>query len=242
MIVGILAAVIVAAFLGGYTMGKYDDTTKTPTVIQQVQPQTTTNQPTQQPQQGPTIIQNVSADDDPAIGSDDAKITVIEFSDFQCPFCEKFATNTFSQLKTEYVDSGKVKFVYRDFPLDRIHPNARGAALAAGCANEQGKFWEYHENLFSQQGDWSSLDSATASMTFIDIASELNMDKSKFSACLESQKYNNEVGKDFSDGRGYGVTGTPTFFIGNSKDGFTKLVGAQSIGALRNIIDRQLSQ
>lgn len=242
MIAGILAACIVAAFLGGYTMGKYDDTAKAPTEIQQVQPQATTNQPTQQPQQGPTIIQNVSADDDPVIGSDDAKITIIEFSDFQCPFCERFATNTFSQLKTEYVDSGKVKFVYRDFPLDRIHPNARGAALAAGCANEQDKFWEYHDSLFSQQNNWASLNPASASMIFIDIATELNMDKSTFSVCLESQKYNNEVGKDYSDGRQYGVTGTPTFFIGNSEDGFTKVTGSQSIGALRNIIDRQLTQ
>lgn len=241
---GIMVACIAAAFLGGYTVGQYGDVTTT--VNQQAQSPSNANQPptqpTQQPQQGSGMIQNVSIDDDPVKGNDNAKITIIEFSDFQCPFCERFATQTFSQLMTEYVDSGKAKFVYRDFPLDDLHPNARAAALAAECAHSQGKFWEYHEKLFSQQGEWERLNSTAVSTAFVGMASGLNLDKSSFNTCLESKKYSDEVKNDYSQGTRYGVTGTPTFFIGNSNDGFVKVVGSKPIQSFRDVIDPLLTQ
>jgi protein-disulfide isomerase len=94
----------------------------------------------------------VSTDDDPSLGDPNAPVTIIEFSDFQCPYCRRFWEQTLPQLKSEYIDTGKVRLVYRDYPLSTIHPGALPAAMAAGCANEQGKFWEYHDQIFEEQG------------------------------------------------------------------------------------------
>ncbi len=91
------------------------------------------------------------ADDDPVLGNPNAPVTIIEFGDFQCPYCKKFHDDTFPMLKKTYIDTGKAKFVYRDFPLENIHPNARPAAEAAECADDQGKFWEYHNALYRDQ-------------------------------------------------------------------------------------------
>ena len=92
---------------------------------------------------------------DPTLGKKDAPIVMLEFSDFQCPFCGKFWRETLPQIKKDYVETGKVLFVYKDFPLRQIHPHAQQAAEAALCANEQGKFWEYHDTLFSKQTEWA---------------------------------------------------------------------------------------
>ena len=97
-----------------------------------------------------------TVDDDPVLGDANAKVTVIEFTDFQCPFCGRHFEQTFGQIKENYVDSGKVKYVLRDFPLS-FHPHAEEAAEAAECANDQGKFWEMHDELFSNQAEWSAL-------------------------------------------------------------------------------------
>lgn len=93
----------------------------------------------------------------PVLGKDSAKLTIVEFSDFQCPFCESFFTGTYPQLKKNYIDTGKVKLAFRHYPLTGIHPNAQRAHEAAECANEQGKFWEYHDLLFKLQQNWSNL-------------------------------------------------------------------------------------
>lgn len=93
----------------------------------------------------------------PILGDQNAKITIVEFSDFQCPFCESFFTSTFPELKKNYIDTGKVKLAFRHYPLTSIHPNAETAHNAAECANEQGKFWEYHDLLFKNQPTWSEL-------------------------------------------------------------------------------------
>ncbi len=93
----------------------------------------------------------------PVLGNDDAKITIIEFSDFQCPFCKQFYTDTLPQLKSEYLDTGKAQLTFRHYPLTSIHPNAETAHRASECANEQGKFWEYHDLLFETQDSWSGL-------------------------------------------------------------------------------------
>lgn len=100
---------------------------------------------------------NVSKGNLPVLGSSDAKITIIEFSDFQCPFCESFFMSTYPELKKNYIDTGKVQFAFRHYPLTSIHPNAQKAHEAAECANEQGKFWEYHDKLFQTQAVWTDL-------------------------------------------------------------------------------------
>lgn len=105
----------------------------------------------------PAPKQDVAIGHLPILGNKDAAVTVIEFSDFQCPFCDQFVKNTYPQLKKEYIDTGKIAFAYRHFPLTSIHPNATPAAIASECANEQGKFWEYHDTLFQNQATWANL-------------------------------------------------------------------------------------
>ena len=100
---------------------------------------------------GPVIDMKALADDDPVLGDPNAKVTIIAFEDFQCPFCERFDTQTFPQLKSQYIDTGKAKFIFRDFPLS-FHQNADNAANTAECANEQGKFWQMHDKLFTNNG------------------------------------------------------------------------------------------
>ncbi|MCD6109946.1 DsbA family protein [bacterium] len=152
----------------------------------------------------------ISEDDDPYLGDENTIVTIIDFSDYQCPFCNKFYSNILPQLKTDYIDTGKVKYVFRDFPLN-IHPKAKYAHYSADCALEQGKYWEMHNKLFESQSDWEKSDDLTK--TFTDYASELGMNTSNFQECLASEKYKDEVKKDIEDGISYGVKGTPTLFI-----------------------------
>ncbi len=171
---------------------------------------------------------NISLDDDAVLGSADAKVTIVEFSEYLCPFCGRFARDTFPQIKANYIDTGKVRFVFRDYI---VHTTAHLASEASECAHEQGndKFWAYNEKLFQNQG-------ALTSDNLKSYASELGLDTAKFDACLDSGKYASEVDKDTSDGRSYGVTGTPTFFI-NGK----KLVGAQPYATFQTEIDAALA-
>ena len=170
---------------------------------------------------------DVSVDDDPVKGDKNAPVTIIEFSDFQCPFCGKFFKETFGQIDEKYIKTGKVKMVFRDFPLS-FHENAQKSAEAAECADEQGKFWEYHDMLFENQEKLSVEDLKR-------YAVELGLDKDKFDSCLDSEKYKDEVKKDFSDGQKYGVSGTPAFFING------KLVsGAQPFSAFEKVIEAEL--
>src|SRR3989344_5308544 len=147
----------------------------------------------------------VSVDDDAFIGEENALVTIVEFSDYQCPFCERFYLQTLDQLKKEYIDTGKVKLVYRDFPLD-FHPNAQKAAEAAECAGEQNKYWEMHNKLFE-----SGVEGGVA--TFKVYAKDLGLDTGKFDTCLDSGKTASEVKKDMQDGSAAGISGTPGFII-----------------------------
>lgn len=188
--------------------------------------------PTVQPPAAAVAANPPKEDDDAVLGKKDAKVTLIEFTDYQCPFCGRHFTQTFGQIKKEYVDTGKVKYIVRDFPLS-IHPNAPKAAEATECAHAQGKFWEMHETIFSKQSLWSSAPSATD--LFKQYASDLGLDGAKFATCLDSGKFTAETQKDFADGSASGVTGTPAFFI-NGK----KLSGAQPFAAFKAAIDAEL--
>jgi protein-disulfide isomerase len=176
----------------------------------------------------------VSTDDDPIIGSPDAPVTIIEFSDFQCPFCAAFFSETLPTIKTDYIDTEKVRMVYRDFPLSNIHPHAEEAAEAANCASEQGKFWEYHDLLFQNQQIWAS---GNTTVELRGYASNLGLDETAFDQCLSSGRYADEVSKDLMDGQTAGVTGTPTFFING-----LKVVGAQPSDVFTSIIDSELKR
>ena len=182
----------------------------------------------------------ISADDDPIIGNSDAPITIIEFSDFQCPFCARFYTQTLPLILEEYIEQGKVKLVFRDFPIQSIHPNALPASVAAECANDQGKFREMHDILFEKQNEWNKLETTEALYVFSEYASSMQLDQKTFDSCLTSGKHIPEIQNDLNDGRDYGVTGTPGFFVGNEKIGFTELKGAQPFDSFKKIIDAQL--
>lgn len=182
----------------------------------------------------------ISADDDPIIGNPDAPITIIEFSDFQCPFCARFHVQTLPSIYEEYIDQGKVKLVFRDFPIQSIHPNALAASVAAECANEQGKFKEMHDRLFDEQNEWNKLETSSALSLFNNYAAEIQIKQDTFSSCIASGKYLDEIRKDLEDGRNYGVSGTPGFFIGNDEIGYVELKGAQPFDSFKKVIDAQL--
>jgi len=173
----------------------------------------------------PVRVSNPSPDDDPFWGPADAPVTIIEFSDFQCPYCGRFIAQTYPQIKQQY--EGKVRFVFRDFPLSG-HENAQKAAEAAGCASEQGKFWEYHDILFANQQalDVTSLKS---------YAGQLGLDTAAFNQCLDSGTRAQETQKDYQDGISYGVTGTPAFIV----DGLL-MIGAQPFANFQTAIDAAL--
>ncbi len=151
------------------------------------------------------------ADDDPIIGDPKAPVTVVEFSDFQCPYCSRFFTATFGKIEENYIKSGKVKFVYRDFPLADKHPQAILAAEAAQCANDQSKFKEMHDQLFLHQELWAGVEKPKDAMK--KFATTIGLDVKQFTGCLESNKYKAEIQKDLVDGSAVGVNGTPSFFV-----------------------------
>ncbi|MCV0392592.1 MAG: DsbA family protein [Nitrosopumilus sp.] len=194
----------------------------------------------QLPSEQPKLPVKISMDNDPIIGDPDAPITIIEFSDFQCPFCARFHIQTLPLILQEYIDQGKVKLVFRDFPIQSIHPNALPAAVAAECANEQGQFRAMHDMLFDNQNEWNDQETVIAVSIFSQYATAIQLDQEKFDSCLSSGKYIDEIIKDLDDGRDYGVTGTPGFFVGNDKLGYVELKGAQPFDSFKKIIDVQL--
>lgn len=182
----------------------------------------------------------VSIQGAPAMGDSKAKVTVVEFSDYQCPFCARHNSQTLPQLVSDYVKTGKIKYVLRDFPLENMHPQALKAAQAARCAGDQGKYWEMHDKLVSNQ---RSLDART----FESYAKGLSMDVGSFNKCVESNKYAEKVRLDLKDGQEAGVNGTPTFFVGytdgNSDVKATAtLVGAQPFAKFKETIDGLLAK
>jgi protein-disulfide isomerase len=241
MIVALVVAVAVAAFFAGSYFSNLDSDVVTQSelkdAISKVESKIGSVQ--QAPSQ-PSQPVKISLDNDPIRGDPNAPITIVEFSDFQCPFCARFHVQTLPLLLEEYIDTGKVNLVYRDFPIQSIHPNALPAAVAAECANEQGKYWEYHDTLFEKQSAWSRLDSTTAVSTFSQYATDVGLEQQQFDSCLGSGKYLEEVQGDLSDGRDYDITGTPGFFIGNDEIGFVKINGAQPFDSFQRIIDAQL--
>jgi protein-disulfide isomerase len=164
----------------------------------------------------------------PTAGKKDAPVELVEFSDFQCPFCQRMAP-TLKEVKQKYPD--KVKIVYRQFPLTNIHPFAFKAAEASLCANEQGKFWELHDVMFSDQKKLGVSDLKAA-------AKSLGMDEGKFNSCLDSGRYVEQVQKDSKEAQRLGVTGTPAIFI----NGVQLNGGAVPYTVVEDAIEKELSR
>jgi protein-disulfide isomerase len=159
----------------------------------------------------------------PILGRPDAPLTLVEFTDLECPYCRAFHVGTFEQLKREYIDTGKLRFVSRDFPLD-FHANARPAALAVRCAGEQGKFWEMRHGV--------TLNAAALSRQVYDrLAAELGLDSGRFAACIAAEQYRAAIDRDVADAMSIGISGTPTFVLGPTTAG-TSVEGQRIVGAL----------
>ncbi|MHA7733794.1 DsbA family protein [Nitrosopumilus sp. S6] len=185
---------------------------------------------------------NVSIDDDPMKGDPNAPITIIEFSDYECPFCGRFYANTLPLIEENYINTGKVNFVYRDFPIQSIHPNAVPAAMAAECADDQEMFWPYHDMIFENKSTWEKLGRVNLLNEFVQYATILELNIEEFSLCLESNKHLDEVRNDLQDGQSYGVDGTPGFFIGNNENGFIKVSGAKPYQIFEEILEGMMAQ
>lgn len=177
----------------------------------------------------------------PLKGNKDAKVTVVEFADFRCPFCEKFYTDTEQQILKNYVDSGKVRLAYRHYAF--LGPASTLAASASECANDQNKFWEMHDYLFKNQPSESDTSMYTADKLSV-VAQGLGMDSAKFKSCLDTNKSSSNVSGDLSDGQKVGVTGTPSVLIGKSDGNQVKaatlIVGAQPYANFQSAIDAML--
>lgn len=187
------------------------------------QPTEQDNQPSQPTQNDPDRV-SLSTDDDPSFGPEDAPVTIIEFSDFQCPYCAR-AVPTIKQIIEEYGDN--VRIVFRDFPLS-FHKDAQKAAEAAECADDQGKFWEMHDKIFENQNAMGVDD-------LKQYAENLGLDTEEFDLCLDSDKYAEEVQNDLRDGQKVGVTGTPAFFVNG-----IKISGAKPFSEFKQVIDQEL--
>lgn len=184
-------------------------------------------------EQPTTLIDMAISDADNMKGDENAPITIIEYSDFQCPYCKRFYEQTFSSIETNYVDTGKVKVVFRHFPLS-FHQNAEIAAEAAECAGEQDKFWEMHDILFeSGSGDGTGLSADDVK----GYASELGLDTTQFNTCVDSSKYAEKIESDMKAGIAAGVGGTPAFVINGHL-----VVGAQPYAVFQAAIDTALAE
>ncbi len=233
MLWGLVAAFILSAFLGGYLVGSGTESVSNEDLAKII---TQTRQT--QAQQAPDAPVFVSLDDDPSKGNPEAAVTIVEFSDFQCPSCNRFYQQVLPQLERHYIDTGKINFVYRDMPLN-IHANAVPAHAAAECAHEQGMFWQYHDILFERQSQWNRLDAQDLDAQLKAYAAELGLD-SGFDECIKSPDVIREIQKDFAQARGYGAQGTPTFFVGNDSDGYIKLAGVHPFSTFQSMIDSKL--
>jgi protein-disulfide isomerase len=180
----------------------------------------------------PTEPVDVKVGNAPVKGDKKAPVTIIEYSDFECPFCGRFHQSTLPQIITDYVDKGKVLFAYKHFPLS-FHKNSKNASMASECAKEQGGdkvFFKYHDILYVNQ----------TTQTVENLkkwAADMGLDTAKFNSCLDTQKYAKEVDADFAEGQSIGVSGTPAFFINGRM-----LSGAQPFSAFQTIIDEELAK
>ncbi|WP_322507625.1 DsbA family protein [Anaerolinea sp.] len=170
---------------------------------------------------------DIPVDDDPAFGPADAPITIIEFSDYECPFCRKWHLEVWPRLQEEFGD--QIRLVYRDFPLDGLHANAIASAQAANCAGEQGKYWEYHNGLFTYNGRYNRT-------AFEEIGKQVGLEMTAFTQCLDANRYKDEIEADYAFAANLGVQSTPTFFING-----LALIGAQPYEVFRQVIQMELN-
>lgn len=233
------AVLVVLAFGIGILIGYviWGGKTAAPVVVQQpAAPEVAAATPTLE-----VVQYNIAADGFPSIGPADAPITIVEFSDYQCPYCTRWHEETYKPLMDAY--PGKIRFVYRNYPLS-FHQNAMMSAQAALCAGDQQQYWAYHDKLFDEKALVNNAEGTTLDVaTYVGFAKDLGLDTAAFEQCLTTEKYKQAVQDDVSyagslppENGEPAVGGTPTFFINGER-----LVGAYPLSSFKQIIDRQLA-
>ena len=227
------SVLVVLAFAVGVLVGYFVWGNNTAAPVANAPSQAADQQPSGQVNEAPIataepqyVRYDVASEGYPSLGSDDAPITIVEFSDFQCPFCKRFHDETYQDLLEAY--PGQIRFVYRNLPLTSIHPDAMSAAVASLCANEQNAYWEYHDKLFSS--------TTLGTDTYLQYANELNLNADEFTACLDSGRFDEFIQQDMDFAFNLGVQSTPTFFING-----LAIVGAQPLTSFQQIIDKELA-
>jgi protein-disulfide isomerase len=147
-----------------------------------------------------------------AMGDPNAPVTIVEFTDYQCPYCSGHSLETLPSIVSEFVDTGRVYYILKDLPLDQLHPDARAAAEAARCAGDQGAYWAMHDALFANQSEWANQGDAAAEL-FVGYAEELGLDETEMTACIESGRFKDDVEANVAEARALGISGTPMFFV-----------------------------
>lgn len=223
---GIAAAIIIGVFfvIGG-------PVSDTGFKKEDIKPADTKVLQEQEPQQ---IQMSVFSDNSsPVLGSTDAPITIIEFGDYQCFYCNKFFHETEDQINENYIKTGKAKLIFKDFTI--IGSDSVVAAHAAHCADEQGKFWEYHDTLYNHwNGENNGWASAQNQITF---AQDLGLDMDKFTECMSSEKYKQKIQSSSEDAKTLGLTGTPAFFVIGPNNKIVKVPGAQPYDVFVDILE-----
>jgi protein-disulfide isomerase len=222
----LFAALLPVAFLAGLLAGWAAWGRQPAAPVQAASPQTTGQQQVTAPQDVRRYDIPIDAND-PSYGPEDAPVTIIEFSDFECPYCRRHALEVQSRLLQAYGD--QIRLVYKDFPLSSIHANAIPAAEAAQCAQEQGQFWGFHDLLFGMQLGLSP-------EAYQQYASSLGLDMDEFDQCVSERRYADDVQGDYNFAASLGVRSTPTFFING-----IAIVGAQPFEVFAQVIDAELS-
>jgi protein-disulfide isomerase len=177
--------------------------------------------------------------DVPIRGSENAKVALVEFSDFECPFCGRHAATSYRDIQQHFVNNGKVRYVFRHLPLDQIHPNARKAAEAAECAREQGQFWEFHDQLFANQ-------KALTDSDLNSVARSIKLTQSTFDSCMAQGRASSKITADLAEAKRLGLTGTPAFLLGHIQDDGTivlthKIVGSQPFKVFETTLNELLN-
>jgi protein-disulfide isomerase len=219
----------VLAFAAGVLLGYVAWGMEAPAVANASQ---TSNQPSGPVVEAPVTQQaefvryDIPTENAPFIGPADAPITIVEFSDYQCPFCRRWHAEVYEPLLAAY--PGQIQLVYRHLPLTSIHPDAMSAAEAAMCAGEQDAYWQYHERLFSSESLGNS--------TYLQYAQELSLDVTAFESCMNDHKYQQAIQTDSDFAIDLGIRSTPTFFING-----LAVVGAQPLEVFKQVIDKELA-
>jgi protein-disulfide isomerase len=190
----------------------------------------------QQAPSQPAAPVEVALDESFAIGDPDAPVTIVEYTDFQCPFCARHALQTFTQIEENFVDTGKVRYIFKDLPLTSIHPQAVLAAEAARCAGDQDQsaYLTMHNLLFEKQKNWSG--KSNAAELFADYADEIGLDSESLKTCLNNHEFEEAVQVDIQEAMQLGFTGTPAFLINGQP-----LVGAQPFEIFEQAVESLLA-